>query len=104
MMARCQNIDAQKPAIMRRVGRAACGLAAATWIGTGTAMALDVGDIGSFYVGGKTLELKGLPKRELVLVPGSPPVTVDPNGEFPAGQMYVQYVKLTAPKARYPLL
>jgi len=65
MTARCQNIDAQKPAIMRRVRRAACGLAAATWFGTGTAMALDVGDIGSFYVGGKTIELKGCPSASL---------------------------------------
>jgi pimeloyl-ACP methyl ester carboxylesterase len=67
-------------------------------------MALDVADVGSFYIGGKTIELKGLPKRELVLVPGSPPVMVDPNGEFYAGQMYVQYVRLAGPKARYPLL
>ena len=29
---------------------------------------------------------------------------MDPNGDFHTGQMYVQYVKLTNPKARYPLL
>lgn len=29
---------------------------------------------------------------------------MDPNGDFHTGQMYVQYIKLTNPKGRYPLL
>ena len=42
--------------------------------------------------------------RSLSLVPGSPPVTVDPNGIFQVGQMYVHYVRLAEPRARFPLL
>lgn len=69
-----------------------------------TAYALDVSEIGSFHVGGKQLTLEGLPVKELVYTAGGPPTKMDPNGDFHTGQMYVQYVKLTAPKARYPLL
>jgi pimeloyl-ACP methyl ester carboxylesterase len=32
------------------------------------------------------------------------PYHYDPNGEFEANQMYVQFVKLAHPKAKYPLL
>ena len=35
---------------------------------------------------------------------GSAPIKVDPNGDFEVEQMYVQYVKLAQPKAKYPLL
>ena len=66
--------------------------------------ATDIAEIGSFHVGGRVVTLDGLPKKEIVFSPGAPPLTVDPNGEFAVEQMYVQYVKQTAPKARYPLL
>jgi hypothetical protein len=63
-----------------------------------------VSETGSFYVGGRTVTLNDLPKRELVFTPGTPPVAVDPNGQFEVEQMYVQFVRLASPKARYPLL
>jgi pimeloyl-ACP methyl ester carboxylesterase len=66
--------------------------------------AFEVAEIGSFHVGGQIVELEGLPKRDIVFTAGSPPVTIDPNGTFQAGQMYAQYVKLASPRARYPLL
>ncbi len=69
-----------------------------------TVLALDVAEIGSFHIGGEQVTLSGLPLREIVFSPGAPPFTVDPNGDFEVGQMYVQYVKLADPKARYPLL
>ena len=73
-----------------------------------TDMALDkvlrVRDIGSLHVGGRTARLAGLPMREVQFSPGNPPVTVNPNGEFEIEQMYVQYVRLEATRARHPLL
>jgi pimeloyl-ACP methyl ester carboxylesterase len=63
-----------------------------------------VKEVGSFHVGGQEAVLEGLPTREIVFTPGAPAIKVDPNGEFETGQMYVQFVKLAAPKARYPLL
>jgi hypothetical protein len=39
-----------------------------------------------------------------VFTAGSAPIKVDPNGDFEVEQIYVSYVKLADPKARYPLL
>lgn len=55
------------------------------------------------HVGGRSVVLSGLPAQEISL-PGSPPFMLDPNGEVEVEQMYVQYVRLQSPKARYPLL
>jgi pimeloyl-ACP methyl ester carboxylesterase len=65
---------------------------------------LHVKEIGSFHLGGRHLTLSGLPAEDVVYSPGMAPVKVDPNGDFHTGQMYVQYVKLMTPKAKYPLL
>jgi pimeloyl-ACP methyl ester carboxylesterase len=65
---------------------------------------ISVAEIGSFHVGGRPVSLSGLPTRDVVFTAGSAPIKVDPNGDFEAEQMYVQYVKLAKPKARYPLL
>ncbi len=85
--------------------RRLAAVAAATLIGCGAAAAqLSVKEIGSFHIGGQEVVLEGLPTREIVFTPGAPPLRVDPNGEFETGQMYVQYVRLANPKARFPLL
>ncbi len=63
-----------------------------------------VREIGSFHLGGHSLTLSGLPTREIIFTPGAPPIKSDPNGEFVVGQMYVQYVKLSHPKAKVPML
>lgn len=84
-----------------RLFAAAATLAALT---AAASAQVSVKEIGSFHVGGKEAVLQGLPTRELVFTPGAAPFKVDPNGEFNTGQMYVQYVKLARPKARYPLL
>ena len=65
---------------------------------------LSVRDIGSMHIGGREIVLGGLAEREVLYSPGNAPVMVDPNGAFEVEQMYVQYVRLAAPKARYPLL
>jgi len=66
--------------------------------------AIPVADIGSFHIGGRTVTLSGLPERDIVLVPGAAPFRIDPNGDFQADQMYVQYVIHAEPRARYPIL
>jgi pimeloyl-ACP methyl ester carboxylesterase len=72
--------------------------------GCGTTNGLQVADVGSFHIGGKQAVLSGLPEKELRFTPTAPPIKVNPNGEFEVEQMYVQYVKLAQPKAKFPLL
>ncbi len=80
------------------------GLAIALVATVAGAADLSVAEIGSFHVGGRAVSLSGLPTRDVVFTAGSAPIKVDPNGDFEAEQMYVQYVKLASPKARDPLL
>ena len=65
---------------------------------------LEVRDIGSMHVGGRSASLDGLPPQEIRFSPGGPLVRIDPNGDFEIEQMYVQYVRLSRPRARHPLL
>jgi pimeloyl-ACP methyl ester carboxylesterase len=71
---------------------------------TSSTSGLAIKDVGSFHIGGKQVVLSGLPEKELRFTPSSPPIKVNPNGEFEAEQMYVQYVLQSAPKAKQPLL
>lgn len=68
------------------------------------AAALDVAEVGSFHVGGRMATLSGMEVKDVVFTAGGPPTKVDPNGEFEVEQMYAQYIKLTNPRARQPLL
>ena len=74
--------------------------------GPGNRSHYGVAEVGSFHVGGRQATLSGLPAKEIVFTPGSPPFKVDPNGDFEVEQMYVQYVKLYGPyaRAKYPML
>jgi pimeloyl-ACP methyl ester carboxylesterase len=65
-----------------------------------------VKEVGSFHIGGGPITLQGLPEKEIVFTAGAAPFKVNPNGDFEAGQMYVQYIKLHDPyrKGRFPLL
>jgi ABC-type dipeptide/oligopeptide/nickel transport system ATPase component len=56
------------------------------------------------HVGGRSASLDGLPPQEIRFSPGGPLVRIDPNGDFEIEQMYVQYVRLSRPRARHPLL
>lgn len=60
--------------------------------------------MGAFYVSGRQVTLSGLPKTDISTSPGMAPFPYDPNGEFETGQMYVNYVKLAQPRAKYPLM
>lgn len=85
---------------------AALALGVLTVLGPDLAAAqpLSVAEVGSFHVGGRAVSLTGLPVRDVVFTAGSAPIKVDPNGDFEVEQMYVSYIKLAQPKARYPLL
>lgn len=65
---------------------------------------LAVRDVGSFFVGGSEVELAGLPTKELKYAPTAAPITVNPNGTYSAGQVYVQYTQLASPESRFPIL
>jgi pimeloyl-ACP methyl ester carboxylesterase len=65
---------------------------------------LQVKEIGRFHVGGRQVTLTGQPERELRFSRTASAIPNNQNGEIESGQMYVQYVRLAAPKAKYPLL
>jgi pimeloyl-ACP methyl ester carboxylesterase len=65
---------------------------------------MQVAEIGSFHIGGRSVTLTGLPPHRLVLTQGAPAADFPSDGDFETGQMYVQYVRLAAPRGRYPLL
>lgn len=86
--------------LVRLLAATAIAAVVAGCANTGT---LQVKEIGSMHVGGRSVALAGLPEREITFSPGSPPLKLNPNGEFEVEQMYVQYVRLAAPRAKYPL-
>ena len=66
---------------------------------------INVAAVGGFHVGGRTVHVTGQPVREARLAAAAGPARpVDPNGTYRAEQMYVQYVRLVAPRAPHPLL
>ena len=67
-------------------------------------MLIAVREIGSFHVGGRMLTLSGMSPRERISTMGGAVHPIEPNGEIMSGQMYVQYVRLAAPRSPYPLL
>jgi pimeloyl-ACP methyl ester carboxylesterase len=87
---------------MRRIVTAVA--AALALAGTAGAQPLEVREIGSLHVGGRIAEISGLPEQEITFSPGAPPLRVNPNGQFQVEQMYAQYVRLQAPRARHPLV
>jgi len=60
--------------------------------------------MGSFHVGGREVELKGKPVKEMLFTAGGVPAKVDPNGVYQVEQMYVQYFIPQPQKGRLPLL
>jgi pimeloyl-ACP methyl ester carboxylesterase len=65
---------------------------------------LVIAAIGSMHVGGGNVTVTGMPVPELSTAASRSSAVYDPNGDYEAGQMYVQYVKLASPRAKYPLL
>ncbi len=60
-------------------------------------------ELGSYYVGGKQVALKGIEPSIIELASGEVK-TIDNDGAFEAFQIYVQYTKLMKSQAKYPLL
>lgn len=60
--------------------------------------------VGSFHIGGQRHTLAGLPVEQIRLAVGAPARTVDPNGSYVTGQMYVQYFLQEAPVFPWPLV
>lgn len=87
---------------MSTTSRALLTSAALSVLAAMPASAFDVETIGSFHIGGAPVKLEGFPPREVKS--GNTVSKVDINGDFHSGQMYVQYVRLKNPSARYPLL
>ena len=58
---------------------------------------------GSYHIGGKKVTIEGSAPVEMHFWPGGPAFTYDPNGDFQAGQMYVQYTRLANPVLPYPV-
>lgn len=67
-------------------------------------MTLKIERVGSFHIPGRAIDVQDIPLREDVLTPGGPTRTIDQNGAHEIEQMYVQFVRLASPRARYPLL
>jgi pimeloyl-ACP methyl ester carboxylesterase len=91
----------------KRLVRSAYALLALSALACSLAQAeepVQVGDVGSFYVGGESIRLRGLPARPRLQADGTAPQQVNPNGDFESGQVYVQFVKLVRPRQRLPLL
>ena len=68
------------------------------------AQAYEVERVGSLFVGGSVVTVRGQPTTQARFTASGPLQTMDPNGEFIGGQMYASYVRLLHPKARYPLM
>ncbi|MBM6998552.1 alpha/beta fold hydrolase [bacterium] len=64
---------------------------------------IQVVSMGSYHIGGRKVTIEGGAKRRMPLWPGGPLVDYDPNGDFQAGQMYVQYTRLAHPVIPYPV-
>ncbi len=69
-----------------------------------SADSIAISRIGSFYIGGKAVHLEGAPARPRVRRHDLPAESVRPQGDFVYGQVYVHFVLLARPTARYPLL
>jgi hypothetical protein len=61
-------------------------------------------DMGSFHVGGRHIDIKGQPIKEVVFTPGGVPAKIDPNGTYQVEQMYAQYFLVQNRKGKLPLL
>jgi pimeloyl-ACP methyl ester carboxylesterase len=61
-------------------------------------------DMGSFHIGGRLIEVKGQPIKEVLFSAGGVPAKMDPNGTYQVEQMYVQYFLPQNKKGKLPLL
>lgn len=60
--------------------------------------------MGSFHIGGREAEVSGQAVREVVLVPGTPALRIDPNGTYQVEGMYAQFHIPEPQRGAAPLL
>ena len=65
---------------------------------------IELRDMGSFHVGGRTVEISGKPTKQVLFTPGGVPATIDLNGTYQVEQMYVQYFLAKNRRGEVPLL
>jgi pimeloyl-ACP methyl ester carboxylesterase len=87
---------------MPRMATAALIMIAATGFAAGEDIVLR--GMGSFHIGGRTVEISGKPVRDIVRVPGGPSAKFDPNGQYQVEQMYTQYFLAKTRVGKVPLL
>jgi pimeloyl-ACP methyl ester carboxylesterase len=66
--------------------------------------AIELRDMGSFHIGGRTVEISGKPTKEVLLSPGGVPAKIDLNGSYQVEQMYVQYFLAKDRRGAVPIL
>jgi pimeloyl-ACP methyl ester carboxylesterase len=66
--------------------------------------AIELRDMGSFHVGGRTVDITGKPIKEVLFSPGGVPAKVDLNGSYQVEQMYAQYFLVKNRHGSVPLL
>jgi pimeloyl-ACP methyl ester carboxylesterase len=67
-------------------------------------MSFNLKAIGGFHIGGRMVDLDGLPTRRARITLNGPEMDINPNGRFAVEQMYVQYTLLAEPRFPYPIL
>lgn len=65
---------------------------------------LEIVDMGSFHVGGRTAEVTGKAIKEVVFTPGGTPAKIDPNGKYLVESMYVQHFTPRTLRSALPIL
>ncbi|MGO1765853.1 hypothetical protein CAP48_16645 [Advenella sp. S44] len=66
--------------------------------------AIRLRDMGSFHIGGRTVQLRDQPEYERVMSAGGEPVRLNLNGSYAIEQMYVQYFLAERPNGKGPLV
>ena len=83
------------------IAAAILGLAASPALAEGP---INLRGMGSFHIGGRTVEITGKPVREVLLGAGGVPAKLDPNGLYAVEHMYVQFFLPQTRKGKVPLL
>ncbi|SDH24530.1 ABC-type nitrate/sulfonate/bicarbonate transport system, substrate-binding protein [Paraburkholderia steynii] len=65
---------------------------------------LTVRSTGNFFIGGAPKVVSGLATQDIHVVRDAPPLRVDSNGTYIAGQVYVEFTKLARPRFPFPIL
>lgn len=68
------------------------------------ARSISIEEMGSFFAGGRTVTLTDRPRQTVKVARNGPERIVDLNGDYITGQCYVQFVRLSRPVHKYPMM